>query len=207
MKQTLQVLDGLGEAHEDFQEYRKLIDLVMAHREDNPDICIESCKSLFEGIAHMVLRRLDQDYSFTVYKEKSVHALVNMMFTRLKEQVAVEEHAPVAIFAKEIGAIRNARGEVSHGKPYPKDSVSEVFYARMVADITDIYIAYILNIFFSIKFEEAAAYPYEQYEEFNSWLDEQDGAGMLKSYSRALYELDPVRYETELKNYYPDLDI
>lgn len=207
MDKTLKILDGLGDTHEHFQEYRKVIELIVTHREDNPDICIESCKALFEGIAHVILRKLDNNYSFEHYKEKQVQKLVKEMFDQLKNHVEIEEHSYIQNFAKEIGSIRNERGEISHGKPYPKDIVSEIVFSNMVTSITDTYIAYILQIYFSIQFEEVVVYQYENYEEFNNWLDEQDAAGFFKSYSKALYDTDYVRYEDELKNYYPEEDL
>jgi hypothetical protein len=162
MNQTLEILDALDGTHDNFQEYRKIINLIVEHKDQNPDICIENCKALFEGISHMILRKIDVSYSFSSYKEKSVHALVNMMFTQLKDYAEVEEHSYIAIFAKEIGAIRNARGEISHGKPYPKDTASELMFANMIFNITDTYISYILKIYFSLKFEQG--YKYENYE-------------------------------------------
>lgn len=41
----------------------------------------------------------------------------------------------------------------------------------------------------------------KDYPEFNEKLDTENQVGLLRSYSKALFDQDPVAYEQELQNY------
>lgn len=207
MKLTRTIIDEHIEVFDNFQYYHTILDLIESNLNTNPDISIESCKSLFEGISKSILSALDINYSPSEIEDKTVQQLVKRMFKKLKEFIEIEELNYISVFVSEIGTIRNKRGDISHGRPAPKEISSDVDFAKMVVNSTDNYVFYILRLFFSIKSESEKQYKYDDYEEFNEWLDAQDTAGYLISYSLALYETDYIRYEQELQNYYPDLDL
>ena len=207
MKLTRNIIDEHIEVFDSFQYYHTILDLIENNIIANPDISIESCKSLFEGISKSILSKLDIDYSPSEVEDKKVQQLVKRMFRKLKEFIDLEELNYISVFVAEIGTIRNKRGDISHGRPAPKEISSDVDFAKMIINITDNYVYYILKLFFSIKIEDEKQYKYDDYDEFNEWLDEQDSAGYLSSYSFALYERDYIRYEQELQNFYPDLDL
>lgn len=206
MKLTRNIINEHIEVFENFQYYHTILDLIEDNIKTNPDISIESCKSLFEGISKTILTILDFDY-LPSDKDKNVQQLVRKMLKKLKDFTEVEEFNYITTFVHEIGTIRNDRGDISHGRPAPKEVSSHVDFAIMVVNSTDNFISYILKLFFSIKFSTDKQYKYDNYEEFNEWLDEQDTAGFFRSYSFALYETDYIRYEQELQNFYPDLDL
>ncbi len=207
MKLTRNIINEHIEVFENFQYYHTILDFIEDNIKTNPDISIESCKSLFEGISKSILSVLDSNYSpAEIKKIKSVEQLVKKMFNKLKEFVDLEQFNYITTFVQEIGTIRNDRGDISHGRTAPKDISSQVEFAIMVVNSTDNFISYILNIYFSIERKTLNQYKYEDYEEFNQWLDEQDSAGFFKSYSFALYETDYIRYEQELQNFYPDIE-
>jgi hypothetical protein len=206
MKLTRNIINEHIEVFENFQYYHTILDLIESNINTNPDISIESCKSLFEGISKSILSKLDNLYSSSEIEDKTVQQLVKRMFKKLKEFIEIEELNYISVFVSEIGTIRNKRGDISHGRPAPKEISSDIYFAKMVVNSTDNYVFYILRLFFSINFEEIKEYKYDDYEEFNEWLDQQDTAGFFSSYSLALFETDYIRYEQELQNFYPDLD-
>jgi hypothetical protein len=206
MKLTRNIINEHIEVFENFQYYHTILDLIESNINTNPDISIESCKSLFEGISKSILSKLDNLYSSSEIEDKTVQQLVKRMFKKLKEFIEIKELNYISVFVSEIGTIRNKRGDISHGRPAPKEISSDIYFAKMVVNSTDNYVFYILRLFFSINFEEIKEYKYDDYEEFNEWLDQQDTAGFFSSYSLALFETDYIRYEQELQNFYPDLD-
>lgn len=207
MKLTRNIINEHIEVFENFQYYHTILDLIENNINTNPDISIESCKSLFEGISKSILSALDINYSASEIEDKTVQQLVKRMFKKLKEFIEIEELNYISVFVSEIGTIRNKRGDISHGRPAPKEISSDVNFAKMVVSSTDNYVFYILKLFFSIEIANENQYKYDDYDEFNEWLDEQDTAGFFSSYSLALYEMDYIRYEQELQNFYPDLEI
>lgn len=207
MKLTRNIINEHIEVFENFQYYHTILDLIEDNIKTNPDISIESCKSLFEGISKSILSALDINYSASEIEDKTVQHLLKRMFKKLKEFIEIEELNYISLFVAEIGTIRNKRGDISHGRPAPKEISSDVDFAVMVVNSTDNYIYYILKLFFSIEGKSDNHYKYEDYEEFNQWLNEQDTAGFFSSYSLALYETDYIRYEQELQNFYPDIEI
>lgn len=204
MKLTRHIIDSHVEVFDNFQYYHTILDLIESNLESNPDISIESCKSLFEGVSKSILSHLDTYYSPSENEEKTVQQLVKKMLKKLKECIEIEELNYISVFVSEIGSIRNKRGDISHGRPSPKEISSDVGFATMIANSTDNFVSYILKLFFSIEIASDKQYNYNDYEEFNEWLDEQDSAGFLRRYSLALFETDYVRYEQELQNFYPD---
>ena len=207
MKLTRGLIDEHMEVFDNFQYYHTILDLIESNINTNPDISIESCKSLFEGVSKSILSTLDINYFPSEVEDKTVQQLVKRMFKKLKEFIDLEELNYISVFVSEIGTIRNKRGDISHGRPAPKEIKSDVDFAKMIVNATDNYVYYILKIFFSIEIENEKQYKYDDYDDFNEWLDDQDSAGYLRSYSSALYETDYIRYEQELQNYYPDLDL
>jgi hypothetical protein len=207
MKLTKDIINDNFEKYKNFQYYHTIIDLIEENILINPDITIESCKALFEGIAKTILSHIDIHYSNSGIENKTVQSLIKDMFCKLKIHIDVEEHNYISLFVKEIGSIRNKRGDISHGRPSPKEVVSDALYSKMVVNATDNYIFYILSLYFSIDFNIKEIIKFDEYEEFNEWLDELDSVGFMKRYSLALYETDYIRYEQELQNYYPELEI
>lgn len=59
MKKTKAIISANLEKHSHFEEYFKIIDIIRANEFDNPDICIESCKALIEGISKTIIVNLD----------------------------------------------------------------------------------------------------------------------------------------------------
>ena len=205
-----QIFDG----NDEFRDYYFLIDKIEKYLDVMPDISIECCKSLFEGLSKKILLDLTKKFDANHVNNMPVETVLNNMLIELsfKLRVDVSLDKEFALFkkstiefVKEIKAIRNARGDVSHGRNYPKLNFSSNIEAKSLVISSDLFLSKMLTYYLII--EKPRVLKYEDYDEFNEWLNEQDSAGFLSSYSLALYETDYIRYEQELQNYYPDLDL
>ena len=166
MKLTRNIINENIEVFKNFQYYHTILDLIESNINTNPDISIESCKSLFEGVSKSILSKLDNNYSPSEIEDKTVQHLVKRMFKKLKEFIEIEELNYISVFVSEIGTIRNKRGKISKGRQAPKEISSDIYFAKMVVNSTDNYVFYILRLFFSINFEEEKEYKYDDYEEY-----------------------------------------
>ena len=65
-------------------------------------------------------------------------------------------------------------------------------------NITDNMLYYVLHSFSKVSLIKELEY--EDNSDFNEWLDNENPLGFL-SYSRALFDQEPVTYQEELQNY------
>lgn len=174
--------------------------------ESEPDISIESCKSLLESIAKNILMRLDSTYNAKKANNTAVHTLLANARDKLSEKIIDGEYELISRFTSavaHINDIRNGRGDISHGKTLPKEIRSSIYFARTIATFTDAFAYYILHIFLSIDFSYKEELKYEDNLDFNNYLDELTPIVGI-SYSKALFDQDPVSYEEGLEQYKSD---
>jgi hypothetical protein len=210
----MEFIKQIFDSNDEFKDYYFLVDKIERYLEEMPDISIECCKSLFEGLSKKILLNLTNKFDSNHVNNMPVETVLNNMLIELSIKLRIDaaldedfiifKKSTIA-FVKEIKAIRNARGDVSHGRNYPKLDFSSNIEAKALVVSSDLFLSKMLAYYLLI--EKSRALKYEDYDEFNEWLDEQDSAGYLSSYSFALYERDYIRYEQELQNFYPDLDL
>ncbi len=203
--------------YSDFEYYHLHIEKIENNKSKNPDIAIESCKSLIEGVSKSVLNRLD--VTFDEKKESSGKnpRSVQWFFKKSLEKIAEKSEEFEASFVASSGQIiniiseiRTKRGDISHGKSVPKLVESSPEFAEMVTNMTDLIISYTLKYFFQIdttdkekldyfpKDDENPTEDEETIIKYNSYLDESqpDFPISTTSYSQLLYENDYDEYET-----------
>lgn len=218
--------------YSDFEYYHLHIEKIENNKSKNPDIAIESCKSLIEGVSKSVLNRLD--ITFDEKKESSGKnpRSVQWFFKKSLEKIAEKSEEFEASFVASSGQIiniiseiRTKRGDISHGKSVPKLVESSPEFAEMVTNMTDLIVSYTLKHFFQIdttdkdkldyfpKDEENPNEDEETIIKYNTYLDESqpDFPISTTSYSQLLYENDYDEYETRfydefLKTLQPDED-
>ena len=185
----------------------------------HPDICIETCKALLEGISKTIILGLDAAAVRDDLDKKDVEPLVKMAGKLLRaNDDIIEDHFinRMGGLAHSLGALRNARGDISHGKAVPKIEESDQDFARLCLQMTDAVTFYLLQSFFSrTKLPVAAAVDGEDAEEllpggipnveyddnptFNEELDRQYPLDGKLLYSDALYHLYYEDYLIELE--------
>lgn len=203
--------------YSDFEYYHLHIEKIEINKSKNPDIAIESCKSLIEGVSKSVLNRLD--ISFDEKKESSGKnpRSVQWFFKKALEKIAEKSEEFEASFISSSGQIiniiseiRTKRGDISHGKSVPKLEESSPEFAEMVSNMTDLIVSYTLKHFFQIdttskekldyfpKDEELQTEEEETIIQYNTYLDlsQPDFPISTTNYSLLLYENDYDEYET-----------
>jgi hypothetical protein len=188
----------------------------------HPDICIETCKSLLEGISKTIILGLDGSTPLDELDKKDVEPLVKSAARLLRANDDVVEDNfvnRVSGLAHSLGALRNARGDISHGKAVPKSEESNGDFARLCLQMTDAIAFYMLQSFFGSKLPTKAlnieevlvdeeplegGIPNIKYDTnlaFNDELDRQYPLDGKLLYSDALYRLYYEDYILELQAY------
>lgn len=202
MLKTKEIIEHNKSIYKDFLYYLKVIQKVEDNLSKNPDISIEACKSLVEGICKTII--FDSTPWITKEEKKRIN---NQDFVQTFKDainklswITDVEWDFVNCFKNimtQLWRIRNGRGDISHWKATPKESSSSPDFAFLIRNMTDDICYYILWLYFN-QTEEVT---YEDNEEFNNYLDENNEEVFSQPYSYALFTLDVDRYESELDFY------
>jgi hypothetical protein len=216
LKEILQKNEG---KYPDFKYYFLHISKIESNLFLNPDIAIETCKSLIEGISKSILNRIDNTFNEKLETTGNRAKSVQQLFKRALEKIAEQNEKFEQGFVHSSGQIinitseiRTERGDISHGKSAPKEISSTPQFAVMISKMTDIILGYVLEHFFQIdlSYKEKLAYDSESMTSFNNWLDESVDFPIAKAkYSHLLFEYDYDEYESRyndefLKSLDPD---
>lgn len=204
----MQTLRELIERHSDenseFRYYLPIIEKAERNEELHPDITIECCTSLFQGVSKTIVNRLDPPEDSKAFADGSVQIQVRTALRCLAagdDIIEIDFPRRAESLVQIIAELRNQRGDISHGRAVPKELQSDRSLARLVLNVTEAVLRYMLASFFAIQPERTIAPPYEENEEFNAYLDtDSDLPGKL-IYSRALYDQFPEDYVIQLKDY------
>jgi hypothetical protein len=201
MKQTKDVLKSLESRYTNIDYYQTIIEKIEENVDSNPDISIESCKALLEGLSKFIWKQIDLSYDALVADKMDFHQVVRQAMTKLadyNEDIELDFVNKINKLIVSIGEVRNKRGDISHGKLSPKEYFSDSQFSNLVMNITDNMLYYVLHSFSKVSLIKELEY--EDNTEFNEWLDNENPLGFL-SYSRALFDQEPVTYQEELQNY------
>ncbi len=207
MQLTRDILDRHKDLHKHFEYYYTIIEKIENNVTKNPDISIESSKSLLEGVSKTVALRLNNSVAETRVNKMEVQAIVKMACDCIDEKIGLELEFPrrAASLVQRMGELRNSRGDISHGKAAPKKYTSDVETAKMVMRVTDCILTYILTAFFAIDLSYKEEIKYEDNPEYNAFLDESYYLEGIV-YSQALYDQDYDAYEEQLRDYLDNLE-
>lgn len=203
MKQTTDILKALESRYTNIDYYQTIIQKIEENVESHPDICIESCKALLEGLSKFIWQQLDNSYdSIRVEKgEYKLQELFKCSLRQLSNKCELFEEDFInrtGSIIHLLGEIRTKRGDISHGKLSPKEHFSDLAFAKLAFNVTDGIASYLLFCFDTIPVIKELEF--EDNPEFNEWLDSENPINNL-SYSKALFDQDQIAYELELENY------
>jgi ribosomal protein S13 len=188
--------------HEDFTYYEAIIEKVEENIQKSPDISIESCKSLIEGISKTILLRLDVTQTQTKVDKLDFPELYRQVCWALQRhsQIEVDYIHRTSAMIQRLAELRTRRGDISHGKAVPKIDRSTISSAKMIMVVTDAIAHYMLEAFFRIDLSYKEDVKYADCEDFNFELYEINPLKGL-SYSRALFDQDNVTYMELLREF------
>jgi hypothetical protein len=220
--------------------YLTLVDKVEKNVGINPDIAIESCKSLIEGLCLKALsllsdkyidstnfqKKCKNNYTFLtetafsqIYSsniEKMVHqSLSNLIIdtstiNKIKDNAKRKVEKQTIETVGKISAIRNNRGDIAHGRNYPKDQESSIALAKSINSIVDGICYFMIEELanqYSEKLKKEGKLIYEDLEDFNIWLDEKHNVSTIKiDFSRLLYDNAYAKYDAFYYQEYVNLE-
>lgn len=204
MNTLREIIERHSEENSEFRYYIPIIEKAERNEVDHPDITIECCASLFQGISKTIVRQLDPAFYAGDFESLTLQKQVKHAFRYLAAgDDAVELAFPVAVenLVRVVGTLRNQRGDISHGRAVPKELQSDRSLARLVLNVAEPVMRYMLATFFALQPWRVLAPPYEDCAAFNSYLDSLHPLPGKPLYSRALYDQYAEDYVLQLKDY------
>lgn len=192
-------------AFNEFDGYFALIEIIESHSESKPDIAIETSKALIEGVCKAVFKYTKEELPNNL----DLSALVKKAIKRLIElngDISREFLSATGVVHK-MGEVRNARGEVSHGRPLPKLVESSANYAKFIINFTDGLVSSLLHALFNLDMSvfdsgrKVIQYSDTENTDFNLWLDSEYQLKNEVSYSLALFDQNYEAYVEQLNIY------
>ncbi|WP_335965533.1 abortive infection family protein [Galbibacter sp. PAP.153] len=209
MEKTRAVIIANSSSFKEFEYYFSIIEIAEESVNKKPDVTIDCCKSLIEGISKTILITLDSNYNKNNKLVDGVKAL--KLFDKAIKLISKYDQSLIGKETEFLSKsrelvdtiinIRNDRGEISHGKfiPKPNEIISTSEFALFVINLTDSIVSFMLKILFQIDIPKTGriAYDDKKMEEYNIWLDDSTEFPIKKAkYSQLLYENDYDEYES-----------
>ncbi len=204
MRTVKELIERYSGQHKEFLYYVPIIEKAERNEVEHPDITIECCGSLFQGIAKSIVYRLDPACDRLAFEDKSLHQQVKAMATLLKANDDVFEDEFVRnceTLSRNIGTLRNSRGDISHGRAVPKELQSDRSLSRLVLNLSEALLRYALASFFALQSQPEDEVDYDENPDFNDFLDEEYDFGGKPLYSLALYQQYREDYLIRLEEY------
>lgn len=247
MELTKKTITNYKAKIEGLEQYLIVVKEIEDNKILNPDISIDSCKSLIEGLCKKALSLIHDDYvnnkSFRKQCEK-FDKLLEYTFQKIfKESFEVDllKSFATILYQKNktndllkktfeltkvnttnavnaIVKLRDTRGDISHGRIYPKLTRTSPHLLNTVVGITDSICSFLvtemcLRYFEKLEHEVRVneLKDYRSNSDYNYWLNESlpfDFPVKKTSYSRVLFDNDFDMYqEIYYDEYYPNLGI
>jgi hypothetical protein len=180
--------------------YHSHLDLVEGYIDEKPDISIETCKALIEGISKLSLHLLNQE-PLDSHNDEKFQALVKRALSELQKGRGFSDAdlcKRLSGVVHYIGEVRNEHCDIGHGRASLKEQVNDAEFADLIVGITDNICTYMLR-----RLDRLAdkVTEYEDHPEFNDFLDEQNPLPGKIRYSRALFDQEFETYEIELGDF------
>lgn len=191
MQTLIELIERHSDENSDFRYYVPIIEKAERNEIEHPDITIECCASLFQGISKTIVYRLNPPTDKKQFENESIQRQVKAAFRCLEaSDDAIELAFPVAVenMVRIVGELRNTRGDISHGRVVPKELQSDRSLARLVLNVSESVIRYMLASYFAIKPAGLPDVDYYANAGFNEYLDEINPMEGKPLYSLALYQ-------------------
>jgi len=192
----------------DFEYYNFIIEKVKNNHKNHPEVAIECCKSLIEGISKTIIINLDNSKNeddLMKYNFPKIYKTLMDVFEKNDITFEIEYMSSFNHLIKLIGEVRTHRGDISHGKSVSKLQDCSITFASAIIGFTSTVILYCLEHYFILNIVEDINIQYNENDNFNKMLDDFHSIPNI-SYSLALYEQDYKAYLGELRSYAEGLD-
>jgi hypothetical protein len=180
--------------------YESHLTLIEGFIDEKPDISIETCKALIEGLSKLALHMLNQE-PLESHKKDDVQPLFKRALKELQKGRGfsdVDLINRLGAVVQYVGELRNQHGDISHGRASLKEQVNDADFADLIIGVTDSLCTYMLRRLDQLTDIELQ---YEDNPDFNNFLDEGSPLRSGIRFSRALFDQDRTAYEIELGDY------
>jgi len=180
--------------------YHSHLDLIENYIEEKPDISIETCKAVLEGIAKLSLHILKQE-PLSSHNNEKLSALSRRALDALQEGKGFSDTrlcSKLTSVIEYIGLIRNEHCDIGHGRASLKDQVNDADFAELINGITENLGTYMLR---RLDYLADPILEYDDNPDFNTYLDELNPMPDNVLYSKALFEQWLETYEIQLGDY------
>lgn len=211
MKRTKELIAKHQTKHQWLKELERLLNQIDLQSNQCGDTLIECSKSFIEAIAKNTIIKLKPNESHKKINISNLGDLFKQTRLALCEHSSILRVMPikdVELFFTAlnqwmlfIGQIRNNVGEISHGKILPKSYSIDLEIAQIFSEIIDRFAYIVLSMLLEVDLSYTQNYRYEDFTEFNDYLDDQYELPNGLIYSKALFEQDYDAYAEELDNY------
>lgn len=185
--------------------YQSHFDLVEDYIDEKPDITIETCKALIEGISKLSLHLLAQE-PLEVLNKKKFQVLAKEALVILQQGRGFSDDEAcrrVSGVIQYIGEVRNSHCDIGHGRASLKEQVNDADFAELIVGLTDSICTYMLR---RLDILAEKVIEYDDNPEFNAFLDEQHQLPGKILYSIALFNQERETYEIELADFLLESD-
>ncbi|WP_373530038.1 abortive infection family protein [Nostoc sp.] len=202
----------------DFQYYGAFAEFISGiesyHQDLHTGVSLDCCNSLLQSICKTIITQIDpkiEGKSLNKGAKSETNNLISEAAKLLQKNDDVYERdfiSKLSQIGKHINELRNARGDLSHGKHIPKELLNDQDLSRLLREITESLSRYLISSFFSFALEkkskedfeiEEDVIRYEDNPEFNDLLDEEYPLDEKLLYSQGLYTLFYEDYEIRLQ--------
>jgi Abortive infection C-terminus len=201
----------------DFQYYGAFAEFISAietyHQDLHVGVSLDCCNSLLQSICKTIIIEIDPLIDLRTLDKGSTsttNSLISKAAKLLQKNDDLHERnfiSQITKIGEYISQLRNARGDLSHGKRIPKELLNDQDLSRLLREITESLSRYLISSFFSFELErskedieiEEDLIRYEKYPEFNELLDEEYPYDGKLLYSQALHKLYYEDYEIRLQ--------
>lgn len=185
--------------------YHSHLDVIENYIEEKPDISIETCKAVLEGIAKLSLHILNQE-PLADHNNEKLSALSRRALDALQEGKGFSDAklcSRLTSVIEQIGLIRNDHCDIGHGRASLKEQVNDADFAELITGITENLGTYMLR---RLDYLAEPVTEYDDNSDFNNYLDELNPMPDNVLYSKALFEQWPITYEEQLGDYKLELE-
>lgn len=194
-----------------FEPCLELVRVIDAEIENNPSLCVDTCKALIESICKTILTNKAVEFRDNISFNGLVHQTVSniLLLDDTFRNDLTELARRMSSVAQALADIRNNHGFASHGldvlNPRLTTTVSKFAYR-----ITDTLGGFILNCYLNNRTVAAdSRIHYEDCRDFNEDFDANNplSIGIISlSASEALYKQDYEAYKEEYFSYLQELE-
>jgi hypothetical protein len=193
-----------------FYEFRNHISIIEETVETNPALCIETCKTLLEGICKTILKNQNIIYNeyeqFQVLVKKTTTCLIDTDESYKNDLCELMRR--IASVSQKLAEIRNNSGFASHGQDIKHPSISTTL-SILAYKTTDVIGGFIIHYYTNHATKRDSRIHYEDCRVFNELLDDENPlelGGIILSASEALYKQDYQAYKEAYFSYLDNIE-